>query len=74
MQPDSPAPTQGKSIMHLIRPTASSKALAPRIQYTLQQMRAIGSAFGLRVPLHMDSAKNGKTGPQAVSVTAVYEL
>ena len=38
------------------------------------QGRAIGSAFGLRVPMQMGSAKKGKTGPQSVSVTAVYEL
>jgi hypothetical protein len=50
MQPDSTAPPQGKSIMHLLRPAASSKAPAPRIQYTLQQIRTIGADPALKVP------------------------
>ena len=42
MQPEQKAAPAGKSIMHLIRagPKAAAVAVAPRIQYTLQQIRA----------------------------------
>jgi hypothetical protein len=46
MQPEQKPAPAGKSIMHLIR--AGPKA-APRIQYTLQQIRAIGAHPSLKV-------------------------
>ena len=51
MQPEQKAAPAGKSIMHLIRagPKAAVVAVAPRIQYTLQQIRAIGAHPSLKV-------------------------
>jgi hypothetical protein len=50
MQPEQNAASPGKSIMHLIRPTSKAATTAgSRIQYTLQQIRAIGADPSLKV-------------------------